>query len=590
MKGGGFYLDPRQSSLISRTYRPRRVGTLIDPQMGRVSRMPITPDQAHPRSIATVNPVERIKSIIWRMWRTIKLLTLTLALTSSAFASTFVVSRGDDGPGTGTLRWAITEANALPGRDTIHFEGVNLIQPQSALPDITDSVWMNDVDSLVIQIDGQNAGDAGGLVLRANYSILNGLLIENFAGDGLLIASDDNEAYFITASNNRNGVRISGNRNSIFGSQFGATSIGLRGNREAGLIITTGANNNRIGKTPDVVSDLPRIIPIPTYPAGPNTALGNGGAGMIIDGNQNVIEANAIGAEALVQPNNGDGIVVRGASNSLINNYVSYNRGNGIKLLNTVNWSFNRGACNGGDFVSTLLPRPPAPRIVSAINDQNAVTINAEVEGVPNQRFDVEFQAPVTKCDGSQPRVLGRVFVMTDDNGFGSTRIAFENPAEQVTAFIVSGVISDTVSADPDTNRDHRADIEINTTGPTLSSVGGREIFETTVTNHGPAAEAKRIKIIIPHLANARSTGLTTTSGKCTLGATEDQCTLGVVAAGDTVVIEHGLWFTKSGTSRYSVTSTLTPMPGDIDPNPANDTATVMVTVPDLARQRTVRH
>src|SRR5438552_4756755 len=57
-------------------------------------------------------------------------------------ASTFVVSNTNDS-GPGSLRQAITDANANPGTDLVTFNigsGLQTIAPTSLLPDITDPV------------------------------------------------------------------------------------------------------------------------------------------------------------------------------------------------------------------------------------------------------------------------------------------------------------------------------------------------------------------------------------------------------------------------------------------------------------------
>ncbi|MBP8272367.1 MAG: LEPR-XLL domain-containing protein, partial [Sphaerotilus sp.] len=62
--------------------------------------------------------------------------------------TTFVVSTtADSGPG--SLRDAIAQANLRPGADTIRFDiaaplvnGAHTLTPRSALPVITDTVWL----------------------------------------------------------------------------------------------------------------------------------------------------------------------------------------------------------------------------------------------------------------------------------------------------------------------------------------------------------------------------------------------------------------------------------------------------------------
>src|SRR5262249_1212042 len=101
----------------------------------------------------------------------------------------------------GSLRQAILDANANPGADLIAFAipgaGVHTIRPTSPLPEVTDPVTVDgytqpgasvntlavgDNAVLLIQLDGGNAGlGANGLHITAGGSIVQGLMIDNFA-------------------------------------------------------------------------------------------------------------------------------------------------------------------------------------------------------------------------------------------------------------------------------------------------------------------------------------------------------------------------------------------------------------------------
>ncbi len=66
-------------------------------------------------------------------------LLAAVAVCASARGGTFLVTNANDG-GTGSLRWAIEQANATPGPDSIDFESIRPIVPASLLPAITDAV------------------------------------------------------------------------------------------------------------------------------------------------------------------------------------------------------------------------------------------------------------------------------------------------------------------------------------------------------------------------------------------------------------------------------------------------------------------
>ncbi len=123
------------------------------------------------------------------------------------FPSPFTVTTtADSGPG--SLRQAILNANANPGMGDITFDipgsGPYLIQPLSSLPAITGAVTIDglaeppgdygvvvDRTAPVVELDGSEAGaGADGLTFDVAGATVQGLMIEHFSGDGILIAFD----------------------------------------------------------------------------------------------------------------------------------------------------------------------------------------------------------------------------------------------------------------------------------------------------------------------------------------------------------------------------------------------------------------
>src|SRR5207342_3540038 len=105
--------------------------------------------------------------------------------------ATFTVTTANDA-GAGSLRTAITSANAAAGADTIVFNiagaGAHTISLTMALPTITDTVILDATTqsgyaagSPVIVLDGTGAGaEASGFVLQASNSTITGFRIQNF--------------------------------------------------------------------------------------------------------------------------------------------------------------------------------------------------------------------------------------------------------------------------------------------------------------------------------------------------------------------------------------------------------------------------
>lgn len=125
---------------------------------------------------------------------------------------TFTVNASDDSddgvcsPGHCSLREAINSANARSGTELIAFDipgaGPHTIQPQSALPTVTDPVVIDGYTQpgaspntnaapqglntvLMIELDGSSAGNSSGLLIRADNSVVRGLVINRFGGEGV---------------------------------------------------------------------------------------------------------------------------------------------------------------------------------------------------------------------------------------------------------------------------------------------------------------------------------------------------------------------------------------------------------------------
>src|SRR5205807_7954964 len=113
------------------------------------------------------------------------LAVFALACNATLHAATFTITNiNDSGPG--SLRWAIEQANATPGADTISGSAPGgTIALASPLPAITDRVSISFYYKTVI--DGTNAGDADGLVINASNVSASFLRVANFRGDGVVL-------------------------------------------------------------------------------------------------------------------------------------------------------------------------------------------------------------------------------------------------------------------------------------------------------------------------------------------------------------------------------------------------------------------
>ena len=121
--------------------------------------------------------------------------TICLALFSvgACWANTYTVTNTNNS-GWGSLRWAIERANSRAGADTILFSPDLVghpINPTSALPPLTDSATVlgdvNDDDAPDIVVSGLRLASADGLALNGDNSVVDGLVVTNFAGYQLSI-------------------------------------------------------------------------------------------------------------------------------------------------------------------------------------------------------------------------------------------------------------------------------------------------------------------------------------------------------------------------------------------------------------------
>jgi uncharacterized repeat protein (TIGR01451 family) len=232
-----------------------------------------------------------------------------------------------------SLRAAIEESNATPGADQINFSidvtNVATIAPATPLPDITDPVVINGYTQLgasqntqavgsnailLIELSGINLGAANGLTITAGNSSVQGLIINRFASNGIVLSGSGG--------------------NSIQGNFIGTDSTGNAdlGNGAAGVRIQSLSTNNTIGGS---------------TPADRNVISGNNGDGILIIGagsDDNLITNNYIGTNAAGTGelgNSGNGVNVTIAANNTIGgttaaerNIISGNDQAGVLLIN----------------------------------------------------------------------------------------------------------------------------------------------------------------------------------------------------------------------------------------------------------------
>ncbi len=282
-------------------------------------------------------------------------LAVSLLTLSTASALTYTVTTTADS-GAGSLRQAITDANANSGADTIEFNivgsGVQTIAPASALPTITGAVTIDGYTQpgssantnapdqgtnavILIEIDGTSAGigseaavlffgpASGGSAVRGlaiNRGKWAGIRVSGVAGmtiDGNFIGTDPtgtaplgNTDFGIQINNGASSITIGGTtpgaRNLISGNgmqgiNFGSGGTGGTGHLVQGNLIGTDASggNALAGNQTGVHTSSSMNITIGgTTAASRNVISGNGGYGVRLNSGSNLLlSGNFIGTD-----------------------------------------------------------------------------------------------------------------------------------------------------------------------------------------------------------------------------------------------------------------------------------------------------
>jgi hypothetical protein len=230
-----------------------------------------------------------------------------------------VINTNDSGEG--SLRQAIVDANAHTSEANaiifdIRGEGTQTIGPLSPLPTITNPVTIDATfqpgyaGSPLIGLDGY--GYADGLTINADTSVVRGLDITRFSGL------------------NHAGVRLQGNGDRLESCYVGTDPTGTQrlGNYDG--VVVSGSN--------DLIGDA-------GAGAG-NLISGNSNTGILIDGNNNLVQGNTIGTDKAGTQrlvNDGAGVVVSGSANFIggtgagAGNLISGNSDAGIAISGTNN-------------------------------------------------------------------------------------------------------------------------------------------------------------------------------------------------------------------------------------------------------------
>ena len=238
---------------------------------------------------------------------------------------TFTVTNTNDS-GAGSLRQAITDANASPGLDTITFSiggsGPHTITLSSSLPSITDPVIIDGesepdfAGTPVVVLDGNFiSGSPDGLRLAAGSDggTIRGLVIQRFGGDGIEIDGSDGNTItgnyigtdvtgMIDQGNDQDGINIENASGNIVGGTNPGEGNVISGNGDEGIEIdgSTASGNQVLGNLIGVA-------------ANGTTRIGNGEGMWIEDAPGTIVGGAAVGAGNVIGANN-SGIIISGTN------------------------------------------------------------------------------------------------------------------------------------------------------------------------------------------------------------------------------------------------------------------------------------
>lgn len=329
-------------------------------------------------------------------------------LAGPAFAATYTVTSGAS-TGAGTLREAITSANAAAGADIIVFDSsVTTVVLAAALPSITGTLTIDgSLNGSYVELDGAtNSVTGNGLTIAATGCAVYGLDIRGFSQDGININSAGTNSIIgapgkgnVIRSNGSNPIDILTGANGVL---VQANIIGLQrdGTTLAGNVQgleNRGANVTIGGDTPAERN----IISGCTNSNGMNLILGTGTVvqgnyigtditgtldrgnafhGVYFQANNITVGGPNPGEGNLISGNGNAGIQFSGVSSTLIQgNTIGRDLTGTQSLPNGTYGIYITGSCTGGTIRDNLLGG--ASEMVSIRGSNIQVLNNTIVEG-----------------------------------------------------------------------------------------------------------------------------------------------------------------------------------------------------------------
>jgi parallel beta-helix repeat protein len=322
-----------------------------------------------------------------------------------------------------TLRSALQETNSLAGEQIVYFYIPGIapytIQPGSALPDITDPVFLDGTTqhgyagSPVLQ----TTGTYGGITITAGNSTINGLSLNSSSGYGLTLSSVGGN---IISANEIGGVLINSSGNNI-NSNVITNLVG------DGIDLSSGVSNNQISDNTISENNWNGISLTNTSGNSikSNTISSNALNGVSVSSSNDTISGNTISG------NSGVGIsIVSDAGNLITNNTIGLNNSGGVLITNsTETLSGNTIIGNSGFGVSLITSNSSVSNNDISGNSSYGIVINGSNNLVENDSVYNNGAEGVYVQTGNHNSILTNSIY--DNNTLGIKLNASANDSQQ---------------------------------------------------------------------------------------------------------------------------------------------------------------